>query len=529
MNLVDFDGNEVYLNTQMTPDVFAKTRFAEKIHEKGVLAELKNGRWNYEPWSFTDTLEKDGYIYLHGTAFSGTTADRILSSACEEKINETEKAICGALEGGLKIKAPLSNIGCGGMILSDDLNSILFLPYNFFTTASMSAGDEEFSLMNGIYINQNGNRETAIAFTQSVLVYRTLAGTFPFEEKNTKQRLLDIADSNYKVLRWTVANAPKRLCDFTERAFAGKYVSYPKEEFESYKKVQVSQSDLEKFNMKARAYFDRKKNRVTSKRFIRAKQTVILFAAMAVGVVSLITGNLYKTSQEKPTSRSLDSRQTVEMFYAATSNLLVDAARNCSAKSMEGRISVISNAFVTSRTRSMYNTATQTVNPSAWFIQNKTRQNIYGITNFLIDGTEASLLVEGPRKNTKPQAITEEDGLTLKDGDEKSYTVEFQLLDTSGEDFLGVVYHKEKVTLLYAKDRWIISSIETVQVEPQEFKFSEFTADYENVMKKNSTEKEDVLFACRALAEKYNFIPTEHEIDEGYLYLKRVSVFNFED
>ena len=49
MNLVDFDGNEVYLNTQMTPDVFAKTRFAEKIHEKGVLAELKNGRWNYEP------------------------------------------------------------------------------------------------------------------------------------------------------------------------------------------------------------------------------------------------------------------------------------------------------------------------------------------------------------------------------------------------------------------------------------------------------------------------------------------------
>ena len=104
MNLVDFDGNEVYLNTQMTPDVFAKTRFAEKIHEKGVLAELKNGRWNYEPWSFTDTLEKDGYIYLHGTAFSGTTADRILSSACEEKIHNTAKAICSALEGGLKIK-----------------------------------------------------------------------------------------------------------------------------------------------------------------------------------------------------------------------------------------------------------------------------------------------------------------------------------------------------------------------------------------------------------------------------------------
>ncbi len=529
MNLIDFNKNEIYLNTKMTPDVFAKTRFAEKIHEKGVLAELKDDRWNYNPWSFTDTLEKDGYIFLHGTAFHGTTADQIFSSACEEKIHDTAKAICSALEGALKTRAPLSNIGCGGMIISGDLKKILFLPYNFFTTAAMSAGDEEFSCMNGIYINQNGNRETAIRFTQAVLVYRTLAGTFPFEEKDTKKRLLDIADTNYRVLRWTVAKAPKKLCDFTERSFAGKYVFYPQEEFESYKKNHVSQNELENFNRKASAYFDRKKNRVSSKRFIRAKQTVILFAAIAVSVVSLIAGNLYKTSQEKPTSKSLDSRQTVEMFYAATSNLLVDAARNCSAKSLEGRISVISNAFVTSRTRSMYNTATQTVNPSAWFIKNKTRQNIYGITNFLIDGTEASLLVEGPRKNTKPQAVTEENGIALKDGDEKSFTVEFQLLDTSGEDFLGVVYHKEKVTLLYDRDRWIVSSIDTLQVEPQEFKFSDFVADYEKVMKKNSTEKNDVLAACKSLEEKYNFIPTEHEIEEGYLYLKRVSVFNFED
>lgn len=533
MHPVTVDGSKIFLNTNMSPDVFAKTRFADKIREKGIFCQLKENKWTYEPWSFEETKEKDGIIFLCGTlpSLENGTWENLLD-LIEEKNSrknlDAAKSLCHCLEGTLDSKIPSQNIGAGGIFFSNNCETFLFMPHNIWTTATMSLGDEEFSRLNGIFINQNSSKFRAIRFFQASLVYNAITGNLPFENKNTEQRTIDIIDGNYRPLKFSKAGVDKKICNFTEKAFEGKFCDFPAEDFTCYEEKQLNQDEIGKFNRNAQKFFERKKSAINSKRFLRARRTIILSAAGAVAVIAVIASSYYRTMMEKPTSKGLTSLETVEMYYTAINNLSVDAARNSSSSALESRVGTVSNVFVTSRTRSMYDTSTETVNPAVWFIKNQTRQNIYGLTKFLIDGTEGSLLVEGPRKNTKPHALEIENDIELCSGDKKNYTVEFYLLDTSGEDLLAVVHQKEFLELTYDRDRWVISSIKTEQ-EAKEYEFSRFIEDYENCMKKGSTQIEDVLAACESMNNIYDFIPTEHEIKEGYQHLKKVSVFIFED
>lgn len=517
---IRFIGDRIYMDTNMTPEVFAKTRFTEKIREKGVLAELTEGKWNYNPWTFDETLEKDGHMILGGTLFCGTTVSDMLKVNNSTKTKECILAVCNALENAVATKAPLANIGAGGIIVSEDFAKILFLPYNLWTMISMSAGDENYGRLNGSFISKTTDRELAIRFTQAVLTYRTISGGLPFPAIQSKQREQDIIDGNYIPLKWKTPGVDSRITEFTERAFAGASTEFPAAEFFAYEEKKLSDEEMSRFKEKAEAALAGKAKMINSKRFVRAKQTVIIAASIAAAVVLIVARSIYKTSQEKPTSKSLSARQTVEMFYTAINDLNVDGAKGCTAPELSGRVDALSHMFITSRTRSMYDTSTETVNPAVWMIKNQSRQNIYGFSNFLIDGTEGSLLVEGPRKNTRPDSA-------MGSG-EKKFTVEYNLLDTSGEDFLGVIQCKEEVSVSYKKDRWIISSINVLDSSSQEHKFSEFIEDYNSTMKPKSHEKQDVLSAIYLMSDKYGFLPTEHEIDEAYEYLKKVSVFRFE-
>ena len=73
----------------------------------------------------------------------------------------------------------------------------------------------------------------------------------------------------------------------------------------------------------------------------------------------------------------------------------------------------------------------------------------------------------------------------------------------------------------------MVSSIITEEI-PAEFNVDDFVRDYVSVMKAESHQKADVLAAIVELKDKYSFLPTEKEIDEGYEYLKKISVFNFD-
>ncbi|WP_407399726.1 hypothetical protein [Treponema sp.] len=526
--LVTIENNTISLNTNMTPIFFAKARFSERLREKGVVAEFNGTNWEYSPWIFDNTEERDGLLFLKGTAFDGRTVDEILNCDSENKIQKLAVTLCEVLENSLGSKAPVENIGGGGIIVSDDLTKFLFLPYNFWTSASMTAGDEIFSTLNGIYITQNLDREISLRFTQAVLIYKAITGLFPFTETETKKRIMDIHDENYTKLCWTVPGIDKKITDFTERAFARKIATYPSEQFSSYQKNELPEKDLLSFKRNSETAKKHRDRKVQSRRFVRAHRTAFISSGIALFITLVITGHLVNTSLEKPTSRSLTSIETLQMYFTALNELNVDAAKNCT-EDMQSHVDNISSYFLKTRTRSMYNRQADTVTPAAWFIKNQIQHNIFGLSHFYIEGKEGSLNVEGPRKKTRPSSLLEEQGIQLKEGDSRTYKVEYILLDTTGEDEIKATISKEEATLNYRNGRWVLTSIEpSEQYEVQKFSLSELTEDYLSCMKPNSNLKEDVLEACHVLEDKYFFIPTEHEIDEGYEYLKKISVFKFD-
>lgn len=522
--LIQIKNNKIKFNTNMTSEIFAKTRFSEKIKEKGVIAKLNGKKWEYNPWTFEETEEENRMIILVGTAFEGKVASSLFTEGTKKEIHELAIVLCSALENAINSKAPVENIGAGGIIISNDLKKIIFLPYNFWTTTTMSIGDDFFSTENGIYINQNQDKELAIRWTQAVLVYKAITGFFPFTSLDTRKRSTDIIDGNYSLLKWTIPGINKKITNWTENIFNLRLAEFPVKEFSTYKEKELSEEEITEFRKEAQAAESSKTKLIKSKRFLRAKRTILIATSISIAVVALIIGNLRKTSLEKPTTKGLTSLETVEMYYTALNELNVDAARNCTLN-LSTHVDAISNSFLKSRTRSMYDRRSDTVTPAAWLIKNQTRHHIFGLSQFYINKKKGSLLIEGPKKNTNPKAITNENEVQLKDGDKKVFNAEFIILDTTGEDLLTAIKTKEKVEVTYKKDRWVLSSIETIAL-PKEFKMSEFIDDYLAVMKSNSNEKADVLLACQKLKEKYFFISTEDEIDEGYEYLKKISVFN---
>lgn len=524
--LVRTENETVILNLNMTQEAFAKTRFAEKLKEKGVLAEFENGTWNLNPWTFDETMEKDGLIFLAGKAFDGTPAACIFETGTPEEIHKAAIAICGVLEAAVKSKAPLANIGAGGTMISKDCSKVLFLPYNFWTTAAMSSGDETYSNLNGKYICNSVNREISLRFTQAVLAYRTMAGKFPFTSTDSKQRGTDITDGNYSPLRWTVPGLGKTLYSFTEAALGLHPADYPAKAFADYKEPQLSQKEIEEFHGKALAHAAERAKHVKSRRFIRERKTVMIVAVAIAAVALLVAGHLHSTAMEKPTTTGLTSLETVQMYYTAVNELNVDAVQACT-KNLSSKVDAVSGVFLTSRTRSMYNRLTDTITPAAFMIKNQTLHNIYGLSQFSVDGKEASLVLEGPRKNTRPEPLAEEDGTKLSEGDRRNFTATYYLWDTTGEDLLAVMAATDNMGLVYTKGRWLIDELES-KVSAREFRLSEFIEDYGQCRLPENFTKEDTMNAIDSLKAKYDFLPVEHEIDEGFIYLKKLSAFRFE-
>ena len=323
--------------------------------------------------------------------------------------------------------------------------------------------------------------KTAVRFLQAVIVYKAICGKVPFSEKNASSRETDIRDLNYCPLRYAVFGVDEKILLFTENAFAGKDCSFPKEEFSALELKEPSSSDLEKFKAESQKFLLCQEKRIRAKRWLRAKSTVIkICAAVFIFAIAAVV-SLYRTFLEKRTTKGLTSLQTVEMYYSAVNLLDVDSARASSAKSLGGRVDRLANIFVTGKTSSMYNACNDLVPPSVWLVKNQLSHNIYGISNFTVDGSPCRTFFNGQRRKENPVAIFEENGQKIFLGETKEYQVEFFIFDSLGEDSLCVSLQKEKVSLEFKKDRWIITGIQT-EIESRFLKFSELKTEYSAAM-----------------------------------------------
>lgn len=521
---------KIFLDSRMASNVFVKAGFAGKIRENGLLAELNDGAWNFSLWNFDGTVSsadlkefahsENETVFLEGSCFDGLALSECFEAFGKKDSIKACSLVCNALDALNESKSALSLVGAGGIIVSKDFSKVLFLPKNLIEISLSSLGEENFSELYGNYLNPVFSGKSAVRFLQASIVYKAICGKVPFAEKSSSARETDIRDLNYCPLRHAAFGIDEKILLFTENAFAGKDCSFPKEEFSALELKEPSSSDLEKFNSESQRFLLRKEKKIRAKRWLRAKSTAIkICAAVFIFAIAAFV-SLYRTFLEKRTTKGLTSLQTLEMYYSAVNLLDVDSARASSAKSLGGRVDRLSNIFVTGKTSSMYNAGNDLVPPSVWLVKNQPTHNIYGISNFTVDGNPCRTFFKGQRRKEKPAAITEENGHKVFSGEKKEYNVEFFIFDSLGEDNLCVSLQKEKVSLEFKKDRWIIFDIQT-EIESNFLEFSDLKVEYFTAMEKCGG---DVFTCASVLRQEYDFIPSDQEIKDAEKYVEEQSL-----
>ena len=590
--LVFSENKTLFLDTSLSSDFFAKSRLADRLGENGWLAEKTSTDWKFSPWKFTETHQNECYdenlspaarreretISFKGPAFSGRTLKALFDLDFSKELGETELSFvtyaaartCSALESASRQKIDLYNIGAGGIFISSDYQKMIFLPRRLFEMTMECAGKESAAEYNGIYINPQLKEEAAINYTQSVIAYRMLTGTFPFTQIDPMKRMWDIHDRNYIPIKNKVWALNEKLSFFIDNALQrkSKIISHGKKKGEKKRSIQekisttitestqeqieknrqdmilsfplaelfketgltekgeipeggqvheiirkstVSHDEFEKRAKKDNASFQKKLSR---KRWIRKHQTQVAISCVALVAAGIITAVAVSTYGRNPTSKSLTSLNTVEMFYSGLNELDAMSMKGCSSGAANSRfINMVNAIYVASKTKSTYNASAATVSPAKWFCFNYDRNyNIYGISNLTIDGIEGNTFFKGPLINSKPKAITKEFGTSVTEGSSKDFLVRYNLIQTENEDSLFITDESDEVHMIFYKGRWVITAIITHENKIQELSFQTFKDDFKSAW---DATNENPKATAELLREKYPWVPSDLEIDGG--------------
>lgn len=523
----------------------------------------------------TVVLEGAGFTGRTLKDFFDLDFSRELGNAEKAFVIYAAARTCSSLEAASKQKIDVANIGGGGIYLSADFSKILFLPRSLFENAVECGGETNSSEQNGIYVNPTLHGSAAINFTQSVIAYRALTREFPFKSLKNNERLTDYFDRNYEPLRNRIWALDEKLSFFVDNALqrksglrkhgAGKArgssitekiggilsedsdrkssidggdfsLTFPMVSL--YKELGLDEKGeipaggvlspvIRKSNMSQEAFeenaFKEKSRfqlRLSLKRWFRAKRTPIT-AVCAIFLGLLLVGAMYfQSDSTNPTSKGLTSFETVEMFYSSVNNLDVTAMQGCSSGSKINAFSdMVSAVYVTAKNRSAYNVKDQTVSPAKWMNFNfDGKYSIFGLTDFNINDSKGSVFFSGPLKNSHPKAVSEENGRAVKDKDTRDYTVTYNLVFSDSEATLSVTRRTDAVHLLFHKNRWVITAIQTSDDSEEPVDYRRFYADYQATFK--DREKNPVISA-NLLRPDYPWIPTNSEIQEAGVILEQ--------
>lgn len=590
--LVFAENKTLFLDTSMQMDAFTKSRMADKMGEEGYLAEKTDDGWRFSPWAFTGTRQNEcndeslsmaarkarETVLFEGPAFSGRTLKALFDLDFSKELGETEISfvtyaaarVCSVLEESVKQKIDVSNIGAGGIFISADYKKVIFLPRGIFELSVTCAGHQAASEYNGLFINPLLKSSAAVNYTQSVIAYRMLTGTYPFGELETSKRYWDIIDHNYVPLKNKVWALDEKLSFFVDNALQrkGRVKSHGKKKGEKKHSVQekissmITEADSDQIDMskpglllafpleelyketgltekgeipaggnvhavirkgtvspdqfekKSRKENEAFQKKLSKKRWLRSHRTHLTVAACAVLAAVVVSAVIITGNGKNPTSKGLSSLETVQMFYSAFNALDITGVQGCSSgHGGDEFIDLMTSEVVSSGARSLYNVRQSSVSPAEWFCFNyDLSYNIFGVSNFFIDGVDGDIFFKGPQKKTHPKSISEEYGMSVAEGATKDYKVTYSLVQSQMEDDLIIINQIDEVHLLFYRGRWVITSVITHEGKPEKISFASFKDDFKSAWEKAGENPNETAAMLRS---SYEWIPTDIEIDGG--------------
>lgn len=544
--LITISDGELRLTSNLDEYSFGKTNYDSIVTQEGLLFDGKNfTSWTFsDVKSFEDPDRKERIVFYCGKNPLSSQAKTLAAfyKQDDEESLKAVKAVCQAYQIAAKSKLEFPIMGAGGILvdLSKNETKILFLPQGLYknTVSGLSASD--YYEEEGAWINQTIYNLPAICFERAVFVYKLLTGSFPYANIDQIERNADILDQNFLPLEMAIDGIDLQLAKEVNKALKlnsnvvnipgkkkkGKNSEdlkpnpdFPMELLDQAWKLSKEQKTKIKntdFEEKAQTYMKRKKSQIRTKRRIRRNTAKIGVGIALAIVLATIISNTIKTNQGQYYTKGLTSTQTIQAFFMGINAKDVTMISNfVKGKKPQNYVDMVSQIYVLSKQRKIYDKDNGFASPENWLLFSTNAEKydmsgLYGVTQLKIDGTAYPINVKVYKKNQKPEAVTQEGDILLKDKDQSVRKVEYYLLHSEGENFNIVV---EKITdiftLTYKKDRWIItdisSSSESVKVKPLVFK-----NDYLNQLILTNG---DVIKAVDQLRLSYDWLPGKTELE----------------
>ena len=544
--LITISDGELRLTSNLDEYSFGKTNYDSIVTQEGLLFDGKNfTSWTFsDVKSFEDPDRKERIVFYCGKNPLSSQAKTLAAfyKQDDEESLQAVKAVCQAYQIAAKSKLEFPIMGAGGILvdLSKNETKILFLPQGLYknTVSGLSASD--YYEEEGAWINQTIYNLPAICFERAVFVYKLLTGSFPYANIDQIERNADILDQNFLPLEMAIDGIDLQLAKEVNKALKlnsnvvnipgkkkkGKNSEdlkpnpdFPMELLDQAWKLSKEQKTKIKntdFEEKAQTYMKRKKSQIRTKRRIRRNTAKIGVGIALAIVLATIISNTIQTNQGQYYTKGLTSTQTIQAFFMGINAKDVTMISNfVKGKKPQNYVDMVSQIYVLSKQPKIYDKDNGFASPENWLLFSTNAEKydmsgLYGVTQLKIDGTAYPINVKVYKKNQKPEAVTQEGDILLKDKDQSVRKVEYYLLHSEGENFNIVV---EKITdiftLTYKKDRWIItdisSSSESVKVKPLVFK-----NDYLNQLILTNG---DVIKAVDQLRLSYDWLPGKTELE----------------
>lgn len=556
MQLVKLNDNEIQLNSRLTETAFGKTSYASIISQKGLLAEcdaFENGKYHFlfKDWSFEevkafDVEDRDDRIVFftgNGNGFTenSTTLVQLMNDKNKDKAFEAGFAVCCLLTQAAveNIQVPL--VGGGGIFV--ELNGlqtkVLFLPESLFKNAVAGLMAQDYAELYGSWVNQTIFDLPALCFFRSSIAYKMLTNRYAYASTDQLERNADILDRKFLPLELSVNGINKILAGEINKALKlnsnavnipgkkqkGKSsedltptATFPLELLYDAKNnnFETKLSD-EEFQQKAETYLKAQASRVSTKRKIRRNLTGIIVGLIAVVVMIFVTVNLVKNKGDEYFTKGMTSTETIQTFlWGVNEKDTVTLSNIVKGHKPQQVVDTVSNIYVISKQREAYSHDNGFGTLVSWMFycdsaEKMSKGGLYSVGLPQIDGKFVDLSCKAYKINEKPEAVTEEGGITLKNKDLSVHKAQYYLLHTEGEENdIECDLITQTFTLTYNKDRWFITAIETI-TEPQEFNSTSFKNDYLSALVRNDG---DIIKAAEQLRFQYLWIPPKKELEK---------------
>ncbi|MDR0910157.1 MAG: hypothetical protein LBM77_10380 [Spirochaetaceae bacterium] len=466
----------IRFNTGLTASEFAKARAGFHLTDKGFILH-PNG--TADVWNADGVIEdpESKLLVVQGQGEAGVP---LLAAITTPLLRQWLLARANLQNRCLPEEIP-APYPCGAFLQNDN---VFFPPESFIIWDSRTNPDKEFFLNNAerwIHPDLLSNSEEATVWTGTALLYFILCGEAPFSIKNDiddakyNNRTIEILHSDIREGVFTPPRLVKPEINADIADFIEKELKNKNKKFADLEQIlentdgsaffhQLDEEERQKIEKDRAAYEKRRNTTVKSRRFLVRNAVIISGSLIAAAIIAVMVISYIHGILSKPNTLGKSPAEVVEMYYQGVNNLNTEWIDGSTLNRKVGAdySTAATNFYVTSKMSEAYRARSSVINPQIWKEQGggAVDINVFGFEDWELKAIDAD----------------ESDGTVTFEADYLLFTPatvpDSELMNNPSPNLVRVPIQtetKDIITLIWRKDRWLISDIQHAEggIPPQ--------------------------------------------------------------